>query len=210
GATPPGETPSREEARKALGISFKGPILLFFGMLRKDKGVEILIEAMGRIHEDCRLLLAGKPFDWDQNGVQEMIRRAGGNGKIIAHLDYIEEEKIPDYFAAADALILPYRKHYLGAAGPLKTAFGFGLPVIASRVHELDYFLNQSPIGIGTSPDSRDSLEDGIRRFLNLSGNEKKSMSENSRSLAGECTWKVLAGEYLKIYRTATLDPKGR
>ena len=39
--------PSREEARKKLGITYDGILLLFFGMLRKDKGVELLIEAMG-------------------------------------------------------------------------------------------------------------------------------------------------------------------
>ena len=86
-----------------------------------------------------------------------MVLKQKAKEKIILKLEYIPEDEIPFFFAAADALILPYRKHYMGAAGPLKTALGFGLPVIATKVRELDEFLRMDRIGIAMEPESMES-----------------------------------------------------
>ena len=193
--------PSRTEARTSLGLSYDGIVLLFFGMLRRDKGVEILIEAMGRIRGDCRLLLAGTPFDWDAEGIRALIRAHRCEDRIVTDLRYIPEEATGRYFAAADALILPYRSHYMGAAGPLKTAFGFGLPVIASRVRDLAHHLEAAPIGIPVVPDSVESLQEAIEKFLALTPSQRMDLSENSRRMADSCSWEVVSKRFLEIYR---------
>jgi glycosyltransferase involved in cell wall biosynthesis len=194
--------PSRAEARRALGLQYDGIVLLFFGMLRRDKGVELLIEAMGKIQGDCKLLLAGTPFDWDAEGIREMIRAHRSEDKVVTDLQYIPEEATANYFAAADALILPYRSHYMGAAGPLKTAFGFGLPVIATRVRDLAHYLDAAPIGISVQPDSVESLKEAIEKFLALTPEQRKALSQNSRSLAETCSWTVVARRFSEIYES--------
>ena len=194
--------PSRTEARRLLGLQYDGIVLLFFGMLRRDKGVELLIEAMGRVQGDCKLLLAGTPFDWNAEGIHEMIRTHRCEDKVLTDLQYIPEEATADYFAASDALILPYRSHYMGAAGPLKTALGFGLPVIATRVRDLAHYLDAAPIGIPVAPDSVESLKKAIEKFLALTPLQRKSLSENSRSLAETCSWAVVAKRFSEIYQS--------
>lgn len=201
--------PSRAEARTALGLQYDGIVLLFFGMLRRDKGVELLIEAMGKIQGDCKLLLAGTPFDWNAEGIHEMIRTHRSEDRVLTDLQYIPENAIPNYFAAADALILPYRSHYMGAAGPLKTAFGFGLPAIATRVRDLAHYLDAAPIGIPVAPDSVESLKKAIEKFLALTPEQRKTLSQNSRSLAETCSWAVVAKRFSEIYQSF-IGPGGR
>jgi glycosyltransferase involved in cell wall biosynthesis len=177
-------------------------------MLRKDKGIEFLLEAAGHLRADCKILIAGMPFDWDADGIHRMIQKYHCEDRVLTALGYIPEEAIPDYFAAADGLVLPYMKHYMGAAGPLKTALGFGKPVIATKVRELSEFLGMSPIGIAVDPEDADSLKEGIERFVSLPLVRKREMSENSRRLAGTCTWTVVAERFSEIYQSA-LHPGG-
>ena len=196
----PEAPPSKEEARKKLGLPLDLTLLLFFGMLRKDKGVEPLIETMGRIQGNLRLLLAGAPFDWSQEEILSMIRKYGGEKKIDPVLKYIPEEDIPYYFVAADALILPYSKDYIGAAGPLKTALAFGLPVIATRVRELDETMKKGRIGLAAEAENAESLKEAIDRFLSISTAERIEMGENGRRLAKGCSWRVVAEQFSEIY----------
>jgi glycosyltransferase involved in cell wall biosynthesis len=200
--------PARDIARKALGIDYGGTLLLFFGMLRKDKGIEFLLQAAGRVRADCKILIAGMPFDWDADEIHRMIRKYHGEDRVLTALGYIPEEAISDYFSAADALVLPYMKHYMGAAGPLKTALGFGKPIIATEVRELSEFLKMSPIGIAVDPENADSLKEGIERFVSLPPSRKEEMAGNSRRLAGMCTWTVVAERFSEIYQSF-LNPGG-
>jgi len=195
--------PGRNEARKALGIHYAATLLLFFGMLRKDKGIEFLLQAAGHVRGECKILIAGLPFDWDTEDIHRMIRKYHCEDRVLTTLGYIPEEAIPDYFAAADGLVLPYMKHYMGAAGPLKTALGFGKPVIATKVRELSEYLGMSPIGIAVDPEDADSLKEGIERFVSLPQSRKEEMAENSRRLAGTFTWTAVAERFSDIYQSA-------
>jgi glycosyltransferase involved in cell wall biosynthesis len=204
GTVVPDRTPSRAEARGALGLDAGETVLLFFGMLRKDKGVELLIEAMGGVKGDCRLILAGTPFDWRREDILRMIRDRHAEERVLPMLEYIPEPDIPRYFAAADALVLPYKRNYMGAAGPLKTAMGFGLPVIATEVRELSEFMKLGRIGISSEPENADSLRTAIERFLATGAAERAEMSETGRRLAKRFSWSVLAEAFARIYQSLT------
>lgn len=203
GTVIPKEKLHKGEARKKLGLDPHVPLLLFFGMLRKDKGVELLIQTMGKLKSDCRLLLTGMPFDFEKGEIEKLIQRHGAEERIIARLEYIPDEEIPDYFAAADAMVLPYRGQYMGAAGPLKAALGFGVPVIAAEVRELSHFLAAAPIGFSFPPDDGEALQKGIEKFLGLSGEEKEVFSKNGRTLAEGFSWPVVARRFIEVYREA-------
>jgi glycosyltransferase involved in cell wall biosynthesis len=192
----------RDMARSALGLKYDGPLLLFFGMLRKDKGVDLLIEAMGKVKGECRLLLAGMPFDLSEEGVHEMLRAHGGMDRIETDLRYIPQEKIADYFSAADAVVFPYRSHYKGTVGPLNTVLAFGKPVIGSRVRDLAVYFQETPIGILAEPDSVASLAEGIEQFLLLTPEQREALAENGRRLAEKYSWAGLAKSFSDVYKT--------
>lgn len=136
GGGEPVEVLNKFEAREKLGINFDGTIFLFFGMLRKDKGIEYLIEALHLLgNEHLKLIIAGDPTEYTENKIQEMIQRAKTSEKIILELKYITDDKVPFYFIACDALILPYPKIYKGLTGIImKWAGTYKKPVIVTDV----------------------------------------------------------------------------
>lgn len=187
-------------ARSALGLKYDGPLLLFFGMLRKDKGVDLLIKAMGKVKGECKLLLAGMPFDWSKGVVRTMIREQGCNEKILTDLRYVPQEKVADYFSAADAVVFPYRSHYMGTVGPLNTVLAFGKPVIGSRVRDLAVYFQETRIGIPAEPDSVASLTEAIEQFLSLTPQQRETLAENGRRLAEKFSWAGVAKRFSEVY----------
>lgn len=201
GAILHGQPPSRDEARRILGLPYSGIVFLSFGMLRKDKGIDILIEAMGRVKGDCKLLIAGLPFDWTEEAVREMIRAHGCESRIVADLRYIPQDRIIYYFSAADAVVYPYRAGHMGAVGSLNTVLAFGKPVIASEVRELAVLFRESHTGILTEPENAESLRRGIEQFLSLTPLEREIMAENGRRLAADDSWTAVAKRFSEIYQ---------
>lgn len=192
----------RDVARRALELNYDGPLMLFFGMLRKDKGVDLLIEAMGKIKGECKLMLAGMPFDLSREAIQKMLFENGCGDRIITDLRYVPQEMIADYFSAADAVVFPYRSYYTGTVGPLNTVLSFGKPVIGSRVRDLGVYFKQARIGIPVEPDSAESLSAAIDRFLLLTPSEIETFAENGRRLAGKYSWAGLAKRFTEVYNT--------
>jgi glycosyltransferase involved in cell wall biosynthesis len=192
----------RDKARSALGLKYDGPLLLFFGMLRKDKGVDLLIEAMGKVKGECKLLLAGMPFDLNEEAVREMLRVHNGTDRIETDLRYIPQERIADYFSSADAVVFPYRSNYKGTVGPLNTVLAFGKPVIGSRVRDLAVYFHETPIGILAEPDSAASLTKAIEQFLSLTPAQRETLAENGRRLSEKYSWAGLAKRFSEVYNT--------
>jgi glycosyltransferase involved in cell wall biosynthesis len=190
-------------ARRRIGLSYNGPLFLFFGMIRKDKGIEVLLEAIKKVTDEFKLLIVGSPFDYTIEELQSMIRGSGLEDRVITRFEYISENEIGDYFFAADAVVLPYRKSYVGGAGPLITACSYGKPVIASKVAEMAMILEDNEVGIGVVPEDASSLAEAIRRFISLPQNIKHKMSQNGLKLAGARSWANMAKRFSEIYAAA-------
>lgn len=98
----------------------KGAILLCFGGLRHDKGIDILLEAAGRIIDrDFTILIAGKEDTFTRNYVDKEIARLKLENKVVMNLEYISDDDVEAYFNLSDIVILPYRKIFSGQSGPL-------------------------------------------------------------------------------------------
>lgn len=122
---------TQEEARKRLGL--RGRIVLFFGYIRRYKGLSVLLDSIPFVlqHIDCTLLIAGEFYD-DKRKYLEQIQ-ALSLGKQVKIVDeYIPNEAVPHYFAAADVVILPYTS--AAQSGIISLAYSYRKPVIASRV----------------------------------------------------------------------------
>ena len=151
------------EARKIIGVDYPDPLLLFFGMLRRDKGIEDLLAAVSMATTDYKLLLAGHPMDYTPAEIRELIMRYGVGEKVFAHLIYVPEDQVAAYFSAADALVLPYNSSYTGGSGPLlKQAGSYGLPVIVTDVAEMGALVRRHGFGTVTHPDNPAALSMAI------------------------------------------------
>ncbi len=125
---------SQEEARRRLGLSEDAPVLLFFGFVREYKGLRHLLDAMPAIRAELtgvRLLIVGE-FWQDKQPYLDQIRRLGIEDDVITVDQYVPDEKVPVYFGAADVVVLPYT--HVTQSAVVQLAFGFGVPVITTRV----------------------------------------------------------------------------
>jgi glycosyltransferase involved in cell wall biosynthesis len=115
----------------------EGKTLLFFGLLRRYKGLDVLIDALpaalARV-PDARLVVAGDPFD-PVEPLRDQAARLGVEQAIDWRLGYVRDEQIRPLMAEAAVVVLPYRE--LDSSGVLATALGYGRPAIVSDVGSL-------------------------------------------------------------------------
>lgn len=128
----------REEARQSLGIQ-EPRVLLYFGIVRRYKGLPVLLDAFDRLPESlargCRLLIVGEP--WDDGAALRARIAASPRRESVTWVDrYVPDAEIPRFFGAADAVVLPYLR--ASQSGVAHIAMAQGKPVILSRVGGLE------------------------------------------------------------------------
>jgi len=192
---------SQEEARERLRLPKNEIILLYFGVLTREKGLDILLEAIKEIKGKFKLLIAGRPVYFTKSYIEAYKTQLDEPTKIIDHIEYISQDDVPFYFLSADAVILPYRKSFLGTSGVLQQACGAGKPVIATNVGEIGETVRKYNLGIVVSPESPDSLREGIQEFLKNYQEMIKKIKQNAIKYAEEHSWEKMAEITETTYR---------
>lgn len=162
----------REAARQALrskgvDIGDHDRVVLFFGFIRRYKGLDIALEAMAdkRIGDlGIKLLVAGEFYE-DAAPYQEQIRRLGIAGRLLLQTDFIPDSEVRDYLCAADAVIQPYRNATQSGVTPL--AYHFEKPMIVSNVGGLPALVPHEQVGLVAEPEPT-AMADAILRFFVL------------------------------------------
>jgi len=169
-----GEIISKIEAREKLKIKTDELIILFFGFIRKYKGLDILLDAMKIIKENTKsqisnlkLLVAGEFYD-DEKSYLQQINRLGINDDVILRTDFIPDSEVKYYLCAADAVIQPYRNATQSGVTPL--AYYFEKPMIVTNVGGLPSLVPNEKAGLVTEPTAQ-SVANAILRFYQLGEN---------------------------------------
>lgn len=149
-----------------LGFAEDSLILLFFGYVRKYKGLDILIEAFPKIlsiNQKARLLIVGEFYD-DPKEYFKLIKNLKIDDKVKVINQFVPNEDVGNYYQAADVVILPYRS--ATQSGILNVAYGFYKPVIVTDVGGLAEFVDEGKTGFIVEPNSPDAITDGVKKFL--------------------------------------------
>ena len=126
-----GEKLPREAAAASLGIDPARKTLLFFGLIRDYKGLDILLEAFRGLPEDYQLVIAGEPYgSFDK--YQALIDSLPGKDRIYVFPDYIRDSEVKRFFSAADVTVLPYRS--ATQSGISSVSYHFEVPMIVTDV----------------------------------------------------------------------------
>ncbi|MFC4049401.1 glycosyltransferase family 4 protein [Actinomadura syzygii] len=136
--------------------------LLFFGIVRPYKGLDVLLRALAEGPDDVALTVAGE-FWGGLDGTRELIRSLGLAGRVELRPGYVPAADVPGLFAAADALVLPYRT--ATASQNVWMAYEHGLPVIATDVGGFAEQVRDGVDGVVCTPDDVAALAAAIRRF---------------------------------------------
>ena len=167
GMDEPLDASDKEGARRRLNLSPNETVFLLFGGLRKDKRIDLALEAI-KGFPSCRLVIAGEACDYDAAAVQELIRTRGCGNSVSTEIRYVDEDRMHDYFLAADAVILPYAADFQGQSGILTKACSHGKCVIASDVAAVGKTVREAGIGLVVEPESANKLKEAIHTFLLL------------------------------------------
>jgi glycosyltransferase involved in cell wall biosynthesis len=160
---PSGDT--RSEARQKLGLTAPHQ-LLFFGYVRRYKGLDILLDAMPEILEevDCELTIAGECYE-DAQAYQDQIRTLGLKDRVRFLDRYISNEEVPQLFRAADVCVLPYR--HATQSGIVQVAYALDTPVIVSRVGGIPEAVGHNESGLLIEPEDSGAVAQAVRRYFN-------------------------------------------
>jgi glycosyltransferase involved in cell wall biosynthesis len=168
-----GEKISKEEARRQLAISNEQKIILFFGFIRKYKGLDILLDAIKIIKDaalpiaNCQLLIAGEFYE-DRKAYDEQIDALGIKDNLILHTDFIPDNQVKNYMCAADVVIQPYRNATQSGVTPL--AYHFEVPMIVTNVGGLPAMVPDNKVGLVAEPTPA-SLAEKIQEYFDKGEN---------------------------------------
>ena len=153
-----------DRLRSQLGLPDQTPILLFFGFVRPYKGLDYLIQALPLVLQQLRvhLLVVGE-FWGSSEFYERYIREYGVEQAVTLVNRYVPNEDLGQYFALADVVVLPYIS--ATQSGVVQLAFGFGKPVITTRVGGLHEVVQDGENGLIVPPQDEVALADAIVRF---------------------------------------------
>ncbi|MDR1762990.1 MAG: glycosyltransferase [Dysgonamonadaceae bacterium] len=187
-----GEKLEKSEARKKLNIDPDRKTLLFFGLIRDYKGLDLLIEAMSLLDDSFQLIIAGECYG-DFGKYQSMIEASPARQRILALNRYIGDDEVPTLFSAADLLVAPYRS--ATQSGVIPVACHFSLPALVTDVGGLRETVEHPGIGLVCRPQPN-SIAIGINDFF---VSDKELYDNNFRKVKEELSWKNFAEKLIKF-----------
>ena len=141
------------DARRALGLEADARYVLFFGLVRAYKGLDLLLDALAddRLSgADVRLIVAGEFYD-DEQPYRERIESLGLSDRVVLFNYFIPDAQVSLYFSAADIVCQPYRS--ATQSGVTQIAYHFCRPMLVTDVGGLAEIVPHSPVGQTPSPD---------------------------------------------------------
>jgi glycosyltransferase involved in cell wall biosynthesis len=192
--------PTPLDARSALGIDDRRPVVLFFGFLKPYKGVEVLLRSLAKVreaHPTVMVIIAGESTmpatAWDRT-----IRRLRISANVRFERGWVPRERVGIYFAAADLVALPYVS--ASSSAVLLVAYAHGRPVIATSAGGLPELIEHRSSGLIVPPDDAEALGDGLIDLLR-DPVRLRSMGERARQLVDERHgWTEIAARTEAVY----------
>jgi glycosyltransferase involved in cell wall biosynthesis len=183
---------SRQEARKRLGLADDDFVFLYFGIIRRYKGLDHLIHAFQALDFDNKkLLIAGNAYDkgfWDE--IKDQC-----TGDIIANPTFIPDEDVQLYMNAADAVVLPFTN--VLTSGSAILAMSFHKMVIAPRLGALPDYLDEKNNVLYNDSDMN-GLADALQKAVTL---DAVTCGKNNFTEAQKLDWHSIAKETVHCYQ---------
>jgi len=190
-----GQKLDRTEAEDRLGLEHGRKNLLFFGLIREYKGLDILLKAFGRLGEDYQLIVAGEPYgSFDK--YQQIIDASPAKDRIHVFSHYIKDSEVKDYFSAADLAVLPYRS--ATQSGINAIALHFEVPMVVTDVGGLKQAVGDSGTGLVADSPDEESVLSKVKEYF-ADETLRNSCTAAIRSEKERLSWKEFCRKLLEF-----------
>ena len=190
-----GEKMPREEAEKALGLKPGMRNLLFFGLIRDYKGLDILLDAFGKLDSGYQLIVAGEPYGSFVK-YRNIIDRSPAKDRIRLFTRYIKDSEVKVFFSASDLAVLPYRS--ATQSGISAIAYHFEVPMVVTDVGGLRQSIGDCGTGLVAPKADADCVVREIRIYF--SDANLKTLCVNSiRAEKDRLSWRTFSKRLLEF-----------
>lgn len=180
-----GARKDRAAMEDKLGLAHDKKTLLFFGLIREYKGLDILLKAFRNLGEDYQLVIAGEPYG-SFKPYQDLIDASGCSDRIHTFLSYIKDSQVVDYFSVADLTVLPYRS--ATQSGISSIAYHFEVPMVVTDVGGLRETIGNRGTGLVCTEPSPEAVTREILRYFSDPA-LRESCIENIRKEKTRLSW---------------------
>ena len=180
-----GEKLKREDAENKLGLEHGKKNILFFGLIRHYKGLDILLRAFEGLDDSYQLIIAGEPYGSFKE-YQDIIDSIPGKDRIHLYPKYIKDSEVKDYFSAADVTVLPYRS--ATQSGISSVSYHFEVPMIVTDVGGLKSTIGDTGTGIVAEEAEPECIRKEIVSFFSHP-EEREGFIDRIRSEKRRLSW---------------------
>lgn len=193
-----GEKLNKLDARMALGLPEDKQIVLFFGLIRKYKGLDMLLDAMNELKSNPNIILviAGEFYE-DKQPYLDLIEKYQIQNQVILHGKFIANEDVKLYFSAADIVALPYRN--ATQSGVTQVSFHFEVPTLVTNVGGLGEIIPDKVAGYVVEPSGK-AIAEGIKDYFE--NNRIVSFTEGMKKEKQKYDWKIFVDEVINLFRS--------
>lgn len=195
-----GEPLPKAESRKKLGLPGEARIALFFGFIRKYKGLDILLEAMKLLKDKeisqktiaIHLMIAGEFYE-DEKPYLEQIKRLDIADRLFMRTGFIPDSEVRYYLCAADCVVQPYRQATQSGVTPL--AYYFLKPMVVTNVGGLPDLVPDKQAGLVALPEAADLAE----KIMECFETGEAHFIENLRELRKKYSWSNMVDAIVEL-----------
>jgi D-inositol-3-phosphate glycosyltransferase len=198
-----GEKVSKAEARRFLDINVRARVILFFGIIRKYKGLKLLIESLAveKVKNlNLKLIVAGEFYENKQDYLDQ-INKLGLSDQVIISDKFIPNENVKYYFCASDIVVQPYLS--ATQSGVTQIAYNFERPMLVTNIGGLAEIVYDKKTGYITDL-STSSIADALCDFYN--NNREDEMATQVAIVKHRFSWNSLIDEILALNSNVNQD----
>ena len=187
---------TREEAIAHLGLSADTRYILFFGLIRDYKGLDLLLRAFSdeRLREkNTKLIVAGE-FYSNAELYEQLERDLGIAQHIVWYKEFIPAEKVRYFFAAADLVAQPYKT--ATQSGITQIAYHFERPMLVTNVGGLAEIVPHGKVGYVVQPDAQD-IANALVDFID--NRQEADFREGIIEEKSKYAWSNMTGALLRV-----------